>query len=193
MVVEFRDCRIYLNGVSPMDELYQYGTDENGNPLTKHMAYIDARAEMRDADKNLYYVNAVQPEKGREGSSKDPLKTVYAMADMAGADKYNAGELAGFKAVYQEGESGCSFKAPPMDGTRNLYCRYRCDRLTGLRTRLLLCRTVPVCKSRGRAEDRQDPGPEHPGSRSNPGRLSGFSSFFLIIRLRYCFCLPYVQ
>lgn len=105
MVVEFRDCRIYLNGVSPMDELYQYGTDENGNPLTKHMAYIDARAEMRDADKNLYYVNAVQPEKGREGSSKDPLKTVYAMADMAGADKYNAGELAGFKAVYQEGES----------------------------------------------------------------------------------------
>jgi outer membrane scaffolding protein for murein synthesis (MipA/OmpV family) len=69
------------------------------------MAYIDARAEMRDADKNLYYVNAVQPEKGREDSSKDPLKTVYAMADMAGADKYNAGELAGFKAVYQEGES----------------------------------------------------------------------------------------
>ncbi|XBX03088.1 hypothetical protein QMP26_21170 [Enterocloster clostridioformis] len=105
MVVEFRDCRIYLNGVSPMDELYQYGTDENGTPLTKHMAYIDARAEMRDADKNLYYVNAVQPEKGREGSSKDLLKTVYAMADMAGADKYNAGELAGFKAVYQEGES----------------------------------------------------------------------------------------
>lgn len=105
MVVEFRDCRIYLNGVSPMDELYQYGTDENGTPLTKHMAYIDARAEMRDADKNLYYVNAVQPEKGREDSSKDPLKTVYAMADMAGADKYNAGELAGFKAVYQEGES----------------------------------------------------------------------------------------
>lgn len=105
IVVEFRDCRIYLNGISPMDELYQYGTDENGNPLTKHMAYIDARAEMGDADKNLYYVNAVQPEKGQEGSSNDPLKMVYAMADMEGADQYNAGELAGFKAVYQEGES----------------------------------------------------------------------------------------
>ena len=27
------------------------------------------------------------------------------LADMAGADKYNAGELAGFKALYEEGES----------------------------------------------------------------------------------------
>ena len=104
-VVEFRDCRIYLTGISPIDELYEYGTDDNGNPLTRHMVYINARAEMRDADKSLYYVNAVQPEEGQEGSSGDPLKTVYALADMAGADKNNAGELAGFKALYEEGES----------------------------------------------------------------------------------------
>lgn len=105
VVVEFRDCRIYLTGISPMDELYEYGTDDNGNPLTRHMVYINARAEMRDADKSLYYVNAVQPEEGQEGSSGNPLKTVYALADMAGADKNNAGELAGFKALYEEGES----------------------------------------------------------------------------------------
>ena len=105
VVVEFRDCRIYLTGISPIDELYEYGTDDNGNPLTRHMVYINARAEMRDADKSLYYVNAVQPEEGQEGSSGDPLKTVYALADMAGADKNNAGELAGFKALYEEGES----------------------------------------------------------------------------------------
>lgn len=103
--VEFRDCRIYLNGIRPMDELYEYGTDENGEPLTRHMVYINARAEMRDADKTLYYVNAVQPEEGQEGGTGDPFKTVYAQADMAGADKYNAGELAGFKAFYQEGDS----------------------------------------------------------------------------------------
>ena len=60
---------------------------------------------MRDADKTLYYVNAVQPEEGQEGGTGDPFKTVYAQADMAGADKYNAGELAGFKAFYQEGDS----------------------------------------------------------------------------------------
>lgn len=105
LVVEFRDCRIYLNEISPMDELYEYGTDENGNPLTRRVVRIDARAEMRDADKNLYYVNAVQPEEGQEGNSDDPYKTVYAVTDMAGADKYNAGELAGFKALYEEGES----------------------------------------------------------------------------------------
>ena len=47
VVVEFRDCRIYLTGISPIDELYEYGTDDNGNPLTRHMVYINARAEMR--------------------------------------------------------------------------------------------------------------------------------------------------
>lgn len=55
-----------------MDELYEY-TDDNGD-LLPGIWSTSMPGRDEDADKNLYYVNAVQPEEGQEGSSGDPIK-----------------------------------------------------------------------------------------------------------------------
>lgn len=103
-MIEFKDCRIYLTGINRLDELYEYGRDAENNPVMKHMVYIKARAEMKDEDQNLCYVNGVQPGAG-EDTPEHPYNRIYAHMDIRGADQDNTGELAGIRAFYDEGDS----------------------------------------------------------------------------------------
>lgn len=104
-VIEFRDCRISMRGIKRLDELYEYGTNPDGGPIMKHMAYIDVSVEIKDEDKNLYYVSCIQPEADASDIPENSFSRVYAIPDIKGADPENTGELVGIKALYDEGDS----------------------------------------------------------------------------------------
>ena len=73
-----------------------------------------------------------------------------------------------------------------------MYCRYRCDRLTGERVRCFAGLFQCVKAGEGRKIDRTLD-LNILGAGATQGDYPGFLPFFLIIRPRYCFCLPHVQ